>query len=856
MRGSLRAGVVLAVLGVAPPLAAAPGGPDPLIEAARDRVAALEKREADPRSTNDDLVAAIGAVEDAYGDLGPFAPPGKQKEAEDAREQVRRAGEAALLRALASKDVAKGTRENLRHPVQVRAARALGRCDPRVASWYRHVILQEVVKDHDYDPFPALYEAAFDALLRMDRDRTFEWLIKECITQDNMPEPITRLLCALRAMRRTRGVPGRLRHAVVDRIIQLFQGPEFWWIDDYQEVAGFRSDKQGRKMMFGGPYWNTVRLEVEECIRFFAKDPRTGLPPFDYNDGSEMERIGRYLVWFANNQVYLAAPWVDPADPAFRVPRGRTDDPYVRPGVSAIERKYGVTWECWWKTDRPVPPRSAASGGGPTPVGETLRTKTLPPVLVKALVDPEEAVRAVAAVFLGRLAAPGAADKLKAVLATDESETVREAALLGMLHLGYPALRDDFRRRVEDAAENPRVRAYAVLALGYLGDAAFLKERLLAKGGPRPKAPERVLHDLQACALRALGAAKAPGDGAFLAGLLSGDALPTSIRGQAGTSLLRLVDHAALPGVLAALADRGVTDDRHAVQAGAAVALSGVAGPADLKDLGPVEALLREPEGRFGGVRNLVALSFARIGGPRIHEALAADYKRCRPDTKRYAERGWYLIAFGTEGGKEAVALLEDELEKFDHDRDRAACAVGLALAGDQAAIPAIRKRLEEEGREFAPYGMAALARLGDRGAVPAIRRILERRSGDGAFGDSDLREGALALAALLGEKAVPDLLALWGRCADPGDFDAVARAFRDAAGDAAVEPLLAIRGDAARPPEERAFALAALCRMAEPAPSPIDREFATDFDPYAEGTTLTLLHRSPDLPFLLGDER
>jgi hypothetical protein len=70
------------------------------------------------------------------------------------------------------------------------------------------------------------------------------------------------------------------------------------------------------------------------------------------------------------------------------------------------------------------------------------------------------------------------------------------------------------------------------------------------------------------------------------------------------------------------------------------------------------------------------------------------------------------------------------------------------------------------------------------------------------------------------------------------------------------VEPLLALRADAARPPEERAFALAALCRMAEAGLSPIDRELATDDDPYAEGTTLVLLHRSPDLPFLLGDER
>jgi hypothetical protein len=244
---------------------------------------------------------------------------------------------------------------------------------------------------------------------------------------------------------------------------------------------------------------------------------------------------------------------------------------------------------------------------------------------------------------------------------------------------------------------------------------------------------------------------------------------------------------------------------------------------------------------KFGGVRMLLAASVARAGGASGAEVLAEEYKNLRPNTLRVAERGHFLLALGRVEAKE---LLVKELESLEHDSDRAACAIGLALAGERTALAKLREMLPERSDTYAPHGMMALALLSDPGGGVPIREALRRRRADVVLG-----EGALALAILEGEKALPDLLALWERARRPEHYDAFAWAFRLAASKDAVEPLREMvegKGD----PVHRAFALMALGRMAD-AGAPLHR-LARDSNPYGGSPTLLDLARWRDAAPLL----
>ena len=104
------------------------------------------------------------------------------------------------------------------------------------------------------------------------------------------------------------------------------------------------------------------------------------------------------------------------------------------------------------------------------------------------------------------------------------------------------------------------------------------------------------------------------------------------------------------------------------------------------------------------------------------------------------------------------------------------------------------------------------------------------------------LQEGSLALALLSGRKAVPKLLQLYKRSRSRFEWGAVAQALALVGDETAVEPLLRIVKDKDRKAEERAIALAALGRMADPNPAPVLSRFSRHLNLYAASPTLAEL--------------
>jgi len=824
LRGVL---VLLALGGVVPVLAQTVD-----LSEARRRVDALRDLLRSPDATDSQLSTALDAVDEANRALDPSMDDGERASLHSAVEDL-------LLDALVDKQVPPGQERNERHAVQVHAARVLGHTRATVVPRFLRA-LERVDADRDYDPYPAFWSAAFDSLVDLDAPRAFDWLLDTAINAEVEPSEQHRTVAALQAIARCEGLPARQRRRGFARLVGLFQSFTFHVESDYDYVAGFRGSKRHPKMTSAGVYWALVVPSVHEALRRLGTDPVTGLPPLDIDTGEEMNSISRYQTWFGRNKRLGAPPWIDGPQAG----RARAELPYVRP-LPVQWRQFGTPWTDWWMRNRNLEDPAQS---------DTVERRALvaaPPALQEALVpllaDEAAPVRAAAAVQVGRLRLDGAASLLRGRLATESDESVRDTVVLGIAILAQADQLEYLRTLAADEAESPAARAYAFLGLGFLGDAAHVGS--IADGTTPVGASDRVRCELRACAVGALGLAGDEARAARLARLLVDRDAPAAVRGEAGAPLAALASHDLQGPLLDVLRETRDMDSKLASQTAAAIGLSGTVARDDARAFRALQTRLREGKERFHEVRTQIAFSLARIGGPEAYDVIAEEYDRLRPRSQRYAERGFFLLALGAAASQERHReALRAEFGALDHDFDRAACALALALAGDRDAAAMIRDSVPDAGPELLPHALVALALLHDP-ATPGLARIALGREGR----DRTMREAALALALTQRARAVPELLEAWERCREPDDYDAVARALRLAGGADAIAPLLAIAQSRERAALERAFALVALGRITDPEPRPLLDRLAPNSNPHSGCLILLDLARYRDASFLYG---
>ncbi len=835
-----RAFALAAALGLAvplaPPAAAASTTETPLEKgrARLDALGALLRRES---ASDGEVVAAVAAVRESYtAVLGGGRPPADPSGREE--EQFARAVETALLRLVGMPQRDRRAKEDDRHGVRVAAVRALGWARPSVAPALRQVLADQVYRERDLAPFPSFHDEAFDTILRLDREGSWEWMLVEAVNCDNQPASVARNLAALDALRGVPAPTAKMRIAGVRRLVAIFQAPDAFWNDWYEEITGSRASQYRKLTKWAyGQFWLDIRDAVIETLRRLATDPITGAPPLDPDDGTEMFVVRRYITWQARNRPQPVAPWVDPppgAPPVAFPPR---------PKVSPIETMFGIPWERWWRENRRLetPPGYATEAGFDR---EAHRTAALPAILAPFLDDADPVVRAAAAVQLGRTGAEGAGTRLQGLLAPDQAPVVRGGAALGLLVLGDPTRRDLLRALASEPAEPLRVRGAAILALGSIGDRAHVRATFLETREPVPD-------DLRACAVAALGLSADPADAELLAALLLDRSAPDGVRGQVGTALLRMRAPAAGDALMAVLAKAGTGKEPHAPEVAAALAWVGCVAADDRRGWVSLGALFSRYDDRFGGTRNALLAGLGRVQSPHAGRFLATQYAACRADFRRPAEVGFHLLALGHQGTEGARTILREGLAALAHERDLGACALALALHGDRESAPAILALLERSERYCVAPAMLALGMLGHREAVAPIRDRLARRRDVAA-----LENGGLALALLLGPGALADLTALWDRAREWELLDGLAEAFRVAAAPDAVEWLRARAADPGRPSMERAAALSALGRMGQDAEGTVLDRLARDYNPFTGATTLDGIARHRDLAPLRTTDR
>ena len=789
------------------------------LDEAEHRAAHLTKLLKKRKTPTDALVEAVASVERAYRVPPPDA---EKKDLARARRAMRR----ALLRALAIPGAS-------REPVAYRAARAVRWLEPAARRELHTTIERKLFDTPPYGVSYPTWEALCDSILLQDPVAGYTFLVEEVVHPDTDTATTRRTHAALVALAAAPLPPAKVRYETLKRLLAIFQSYPFHVEEDYDYVADFRNvnSKFKRKLARHGVYWAEMRPLVLRMLRRMTTDPVTGAQVLDVDSGLEIESLERFKVWNGRNKLRPIAQWK-------REP-GSLPRTTLRP-VRATVREFGLRWTLPWTDRWPLPsaPEDAPAAEG----RKQLRETRLPIMFEAALADPAPEVRGMAAVMLGRLRTPKAVDALRERLTQERDEIVREAVALGLLYLADAKLRDWWRALAADGSENPQIRAIALLALAFLGDVDFLRQRV-AQGG-RPKTEVEL--ELRATAVAGIGLAGDGSDAPMLARLLHDHQEKPPVFGAAAAALARLGTPAEAPKLIAHLRGARVRTKDPRRAAAVAHALGGALRPTDAKSMRSAARIFLRAGGKFAAHRTELALSLGRVGGPAALKLLVEGYEDCRKDGDRAAEIGYFLLAIGMTREARAEAHLGEALRELDHEFDAAACALAIARAGALHRAPALNTWLGPSRRIFVGYGIEALGRLGDVAALPAIRKRIEEGPRD-----QTLAPAALALARIRGSGAAAELMRHWERAASRRDYAALARAIGLAGPDGTERALQEITTDrAARSARERAFAWAALGRMARPDDAIHERLRGAWF-PYGAPRTLTRLARFGDSFFL-----
>jgi HEAT repeat protein len=376
------------------------------------------------------------------------------------------------------------------------------------------------------------------------------------------------------------------------------------------------------------------------------------------------------------------------------------------------------------------------------------------------------------------------------------------------------------RQLAGDAEVPARLRAFAALSLGLVGDAGSQRQLMdLVRNTPDSE------RDLKACAIVALGLARDAGRSegrALLLELLDDRRLDASLKSCVPTALARLAgpdgDDEALARVLAAFTDR---DTDGVVRQSCAIALGLLARIDQAEALASLEDCIAE--GRDAQTRHFAIIALAEIGRrdsdhvaehPDQHRALRALFARelLKPETRSH--RSWAALASAIYARSVRPAIPETGTllaKAYARETDlsyKAACAVALGLLGYQPAAGALLEDFTQVGDQgFRGYAAVALGLLDHQPAAEPLLVLCRSRATEPAF-----RLQVATALGLLGEQAaVPVLVGVLQSAPTTNVSSAVAKALGLIGDVSAVEPLRAVALDRSAPAAARAFACVAL---------------------------------------------
>lgn len=411
-------------------------------------------------------------------------------------------------------------------------------------------------------------------------------------------------------------------------------------------------------------------------------------------------------------------------------------------------------WEFWWEFNhdahldlRPTLAQLGAAVGGLafTPVGSDERRQVLLPILLRALRDNDERVRASACYSIARLDDAHSVGFLKHVAISDDSLTVRTHAVLALGQTRSPRAVETLSSILFHKHRPDELRAYAATSLGMLSTPASSKvlRDILMTG-----AEDRLPYTVRVAVVYGLGLSEDRANAPALRSLAVSGLKDERMRALVVLALGRVGDRAANEILVNAL-----QDNETQVRRCAAISLGVVAQPDDVDVQNALHRAAERDSDRM--VRNFSDLSLGRIAsrGPTDVVDRLVDLLRQAPSNRR----GFVTLALALSADEKAGPIVLRAFEEESSHSIKGACAVSLALLGHEEARPALRKELRSSGDPMLQGYLAfALGRLGDLEVKDELRTMLRQEKspellrwcavGLGLMGDP-------RLPAILGEK-------------------------------------------------------------------------------------------------------
>jgi hypothetical protein len=341
---SLAFGALGVILGSAP--RAAWAAQDPVaIDQAQGLLKQLATHLGDKKIQNEDLLADLDLVFQAYHNLkkpeGPPAEPAadaseevKKKYAEDKKKYdadmaaypghvkdfQNKADDLLLKAMLLTKVPPRGT-DNARNDVNIKAAQVLGdllaydatkepdmakgtdeqKKEVRDREKQRAGIakkLQAALGKDLYKPGwqvpTGLTEAAFGALGKMNDAASLTWLMENFVHTRNVPEDEEQLIAAHKAMKLFKNVPAKQRYAIVDAFMKIYPSTE---------AQAEKSDKDP-KIQAAKRFWDRIKTDAVAVVAYYASSPSN-------DKGEALSTMQEFAGWFRTHDKPNRPPWVD-----------------------------------------------------------------------------------------------------------------------------------------------------------------------------------------------------------------------------------------------------------------------------------------------------------------------------------------------------------------------------------------------------------------------------------------------------------------------------------------------------------------------------------------------------------------
>jgi HEAT repeat protein len=441
-------------------------------------------------------------------------------------------------------------------------------------------------------------------------------------------------------------------------------------------------------------------------------------------------------------------------------------------------------------------------------------------LMLEALADEDEEARTAAAVALGKWRVKGAIDKLKRMRTHDTIKQVRESALLGLILMRDPALRDHLIGIARDPDELPRMRGFALLGLGMTGDKDAV-EYVFKLLDPKSKAERarypanrKVMRELRCAAIAGVAYKPNPKLGDRLMSVARNERVDEEVRAYALAAVGKVGDTSQLGRLVEVLKRDKVPQLRRS----AAIALGRLGTRGDADAMEALRHALKYDRDRIVG--HFATLSLGQIGGPLAFTFLSEAYPKANKEA-----RGFFAIAFGLCKERGAEPLLLKMLTTSKDARDRAAAALALGLGENPAHAPALREAFADaKDWMLMQTTMISLGILDDKRSADPIKDVLITRRQPAVR-----TSAALSYALLQQWSAVPLFTDLLKSARSIVTLSALSQVMGFLASPKAVAPLVGLYKDKKLQRQARAFALVALGALGDPEPLPILVRLAFD---------------------------